>query len=238
LLWLEKTIAPRANYVITVGELLAERFESFGAKTEIVGNYPELDKFKSDSDPVSRSNLEIPLHDMVVAYIGGFTQAREILPLLESSNMVSGTSILLAGDGPQREDIVAALPKYPKVRYHGWISQEMVPAYTSAADVIYYGLKTADGNSQYSTPNALFNAMAAGKPVITTNIGEIARIVKNIECGLVIPAATAEQIASAIVMLKDDNLRLQMGINARNASASLYNWDRAQEKLVRVYGYL
>lgn len=238
LIQLEKFISPRATTVITVGELLAERFRSFGARTEIVGNYPDLTSYNSLSMHISRQSMNIPPKDLIVAYIGGFTKAREILPLIESSRLVPDTTLLLAGDGPQRPAIEAVLPRFEKVKYIGWIPQDMVPTYTSLIDVIYYGLNSSDGNSHFSTPNALFNAMAAGKPLITTDVGEIAHIVRKINCGLVIPEATPEQIASAITQLKNETLRNQLSNNANNVSITKYNWEHAQNNLLTIYEQL
>jgi glycosyltransferase involved in cell wall biosynthesis len=235
LLWLEKFISPRATKLITVGELLAERFRSFGAQTAVIGNYPELAAYQTLPHSVTRRDIGIPESNLIVAYIGGFTRAREILPLIKSSSLVRDITFLLAGDGPQRPAIESALPGFPNMRYLGWIPQEQVPAYTSLADVLYYGLNPSDGNNRYSAPNALFNAMAAGKPILTTDIGEIAHIVKAVGCGLVIPQASPEDITSALDQLKEAALRKDMAIKAKAASNSTYNWERAQEKLLHIY---
>jgi len=238
LVQLEKFISPRASHLITVGRLLANHFQSFGARTSIVGNYPDLISYQTNPHHINQQHLNIPSSELIIAYIGGFTQAREILPLIVSSSLVPDVTVLLAGDGPQRPIIEAAIPHYPKVRYLGWIPQELVPAYTSLADVIYYGLNISDGNSTYSSPNALFNAMAAGKPILTTDVGEVAQIVKERNCGLVITRATPELIASAIVQFKDATLRDHMASNASNAAITAYNWGEARGKLLSIYRQL
>jgi len=235
LLWLEEFISPRSTRLITVGELLADRFLSFGARTSVVGNYPDLASFHPQSNRLTRQNLAIPSTELIIAYIGGFTQAREILPLIESSRLIPDTTVLLAGDGPQRPLIEAALPRFPKVIYLGWVPQEMVPVYTFIADVIYYGLNPSDGNSKYSTPNALFNAMAAGKPILTTGVGEIAHIVEEVKCGLLIPSATPEHIASAALQFRNAALCTSMANNASNAALTEYNWENARENLLELY---
>ncbi len=235
LLGLERFISPRATRLITVGDLLAMRFRSFGARTEIIGNYPEPASFDNLPIPVTRQELGIPPDHMIVAYIGGFTLAREILPLIQSSALLQEVTVILAGDGPQRQIIETALTRHPNVRYLGWIPQAKVPAYTSLADVMFYGLNPLDGNNQYSAPNALFNAMAAGKPMLTTDVGEIAHIVKETNCGIVIPRASPEAIAAALNQLKDAALHQELSANASIASAAAYNWGYAQAKLLETY---
>jgi len=234
LLWLEKWMSRRATHVITVGEMLAQRFRNFGAQVTIVGNYPTPEQF-GQQPVISRQDLGIPAETLLVAYIGGFTLAREIIPLIKATRYVDDITVLLAGDGPQRASIEAELPHYPHVRYLGWLPHEQIPAYTALADVIYYGLKIRDGNSQYSTPNALFNAMAAGKPIITTEVGEIADIVETEQCGVIVSQAEPVLLAEAMHKLKDPGLRARLSENARRAAHSKYNWRRAQANLLALY---
>ena len=124
--------------------------------------------------------------------------------------------------------IESELPEFPRVRYLGWVPQEQAFEYTSLADVIYYGLDIHDRNSQYNSPNALFNALAAGKPILTTNIGEIAQIVREEHCGTIVEEATPDLLAKAMKQLSDPAFRLPMAGNARRAAEHKYNWDIAQ----------
>jgi glycosyltransferase involved in cell wall biosynthesis len=231
---LEQSMTRRATHVITVGELLARRFRSFGGQVAIVGNYQRLAEF--DRAPtITRSTLGISPNQYVGLYVGGFTPARAILPLVRATQYLDDVVILLAGDGPQREAIEAALPDHPSVRYLGWIPQDQVADYVTLADVLYYGLSAESGNSQYSTPNALFYALAAGKPIITTNIGEIAIIVREEACGIVVEEASPGAIAKAVDALRDSNARHALGIRARLAAETKYNWTAAEQVLLTVY---
>lgn len=234
LLWLEKFISSRATHVITVGQFLAQRFERFGATVSVIGNYAV---FPPPPSPISLTRSDIGLNpdDFVVAYVGGFTQARAILPLIQSTQYFAKVKILLLGDGIQKEIIVAQLSTYPQVRYLGHVPQTHVPAYTALADAIYYGLYANNGNSQYSTPNALFNAMVAGKPIITTDIGEIAHIVKQKNCGLVVEKATPVLLAEAIRTLSNPTIRQLLGENAYRLAQNKYNWQTAEQTLINLY---
>jgi glycosyltransferase involved in cell wall biosynthesis len=117
----------------------------------------------------------------------------------------------------------------------GWIAQDKVEQYFRLADVIYYGLYDSSGNSRFSSPNALFHAMQFGKPVITTDIGEIADIVRKENCGLVIEQPTAPLIAQAMNELYDQKLRQKLGSNGRRAAETKYNWAVSEKSLLSVY---
>ncbi len=233
LIVLERLMARRACHIITVGNSLAQRFRHLGGQATIVGNYPALSL--TSHPQISRQQVGLREDEFVVAYIGGFTQQRAILPLMAATHIIQQTTVLLVGDGPQRAAIEQALPDHPRVRYVGWVPQETVADYTALADIIYYGLNTNDGNSQYSAPNALFNALAAGKPILTTNAGEIAQIVREEQCGSIIEQPTPMLIAQAIQELSDPSLRERLSAKARQAAQDKYNWAKTEANLLGVY---
>jgi glycosyltransferase involved in cell wall biosynthesis len=234
LLRLERFMVPRASLVITVGETLAGHFRDLGAKAvAVVANYPAPE----DVSPVgmaapSRVCLGIPGDALLVGYIGGFTLAREILPLLTAVSMTEGVHLLLAGDGPQRAAIEAVLPAHPRVHYLGWLSQAAIPAHMALVDVVYYGLRVGDGNARYSAPNALFGAMAAGKPLLVTDVGEVGRIVHEEQCGVTVERAEPRLLAAGIEPFRDPNFRRDCGRRGAAAAASQYNWEAAACELI------
>jgi glycosyltransferase involved in cell wall biosynthesis len=232
--FLEHYMVQRATHVITVGETLARRFRSMGGQVSVVGNYQTPEAFGSPQG-IGRSDLSLRADEFVVAYIGGFTLDRVILPLIEATEHVTEVTLLLLGSGPQQAAIETMLPGHPKVRYVGHVPQEQVPAYTMLADVIYYGLNGDHRNSQYSAPNALFNALAAGKPLLTTDVGEIANIVREEACGIIVEEATPEALAQAMTKLGDPALRESLAANARRAAQLKYNWAIAGAILLDVY---
>jgi glycosyltransferase involved in cell wall biosynthesis len=233
--WLERLMANKANQVITIGNALASHFQLSDSKISIVGNYPDLDTFNTSIEGITRQRLGIPINAYVVSYIGGFTLARAILPFIYGAEIFKAVTILLAGDGPQAEKIKEIISGHKNIIYLGWVPQEHVPTYINLSDVIYYGLNQKDGNSQYSSPNALFNAMAAGKPILTTAVGEIAHIVKVEKCGFVISDATPECIAQGLKGLSDISIRQSLGENAKKAAYYKYNWSTAKNNLLQIY---
>lgn len=86
-------------------------------------------------------------------------------------------------------------------------------------------------------PNKLFENMVAGIPTISSNVPEIARIVNEARCGLLVDATQPEEIADAIEYLYEhEDIKLQMGQNALRAAQEKYNFATQAEKLLRIYG--
>ena len=93
LLRLERFITPRATHVITVGNLHAERFRSFGGQVSVVGNYSSLNTF-CHRPKITRSTLGFRPDDFIVAYIGGFTRARALLPIIKATRIFQDVTVL------------------------------------------------------------------------------------------------------------------------------------------------
>ena len=61
----------------------------------------------------------------------------------------------------------------------GFVSGKQIADYTCAADVVYYGFDPENPNARFSAPNKLYEALAAGRPLITGDFGEIADVVQG-----------------------------------------------------------
>jgi len=78
-------------------------------------------------------------------------------------------------------------------------------------------------------------AMAAGKPVVASNVGGIPEIVIDRESGILVPPGDAAAIAGAVAELAHaPGLRRRMGLAAQRR-AQAFTWDIAATKLESVY---
>ncbi len=79
-------------------------------------------------------------------------------------------------------------------------------------------------------------AAAFKKPVIVTDVGNLAEMVENEKTGLVIPPKDANALAEAMIrLLGDDKLRRQMGDNAYSLVKGKYSWDAVAKRTLEVY---
>lgn len=237
LLKLEHLAVRDASLVITVNKSLFDRYKRINSKSTVVGNYYAY-PHESQANSVQKIDHGIYGSDLTIIYIGGFSSGRSIIPLIQSSRLLSNVKIIIAGDGSQLGQIKEELKKHPSVQYLGWISQTSVYQFYQIADIVYYGLISTNKNNEFSTPNALFLSMTFGKPIITTNVGEVARIVRTENCGIVIEKATPESVAEAINQLRSKETREELGRNAHKAAANKYNWNIAEKILIEAYSNL
>ena len=148
------------------------------------------------------------------------------------------TAIKTLGRPEQRAAVQAAADRVPNVRYLGWLPAAQVPLYMQMADVIYYCLKPDYPGAKYNAPNTLSQAMAASRPLIANDVGDLGRIVRQADCGILIPAVTPGAIRQAAETLHDPLLRRKLGNAGREAAETRYNWEAAGQQLQRVYARL
>ena len=82
---------------------------------------------------------------------------------------------------------------------------------------------------------AILEAMAAGLPVVATNISGNRDIIKNGENGFLVPPDDPAHLAKAILQLLSDNqTRIRMGADAKEL-AKRYGWHQIAREYLAVY---
>ena len=87
-----------------------------------------------------------------------------------------------------------------------------------------------------SQSGVISTAYGFKKPVVVTDVGSVPEIVDDGITGFIVPPRNPEALAEAIVkLLKDEDLRKQMGENAYKKMKEELSWDKIAEKTIRVY---
>jgi glycosyltransferase involved in cell wall biosynthesis len=237
LVLLENVLIRRIDLLITVGEKLRRHFAERGARRSVVvGNWKRLGDFSrtGQQNREVRRRLGIPDGDLAVVCITQLLRDRKIEELLAAVEERPDVYVILGGKGVLEELVVQAAAKNPRILFVGFVSGKQIADYTCAADVVYYGFDPQNPNARFSAPNKLYEALAAGRPLITGDFGEIADVVREAECGIVLPEYGAAEIQSALDVLANLNARNSMAENARRFGVSL-NWEKGEETLHREY---
>jgi glycosyltransferase involved in cell wall biosynthesis len=118
-----------------------------------------------------------------------------------------GCQFLLVGDGERRqelEEFVRQLGLDGQVRFLGW-QRDLERIY---ADLDLVALTSANEGS----PVSLIEAMAAGRPVVSTRVGGVPDLVENGVAGLLVPPGDPAALAEAMTtLLADPQRRRLMG---------------------------
>jgi glycosyltransferase involved in cell wall biosynthesis len=174
---------------------LASRFGVPPQKIAVVPNGRPASLFRP-VDPDERGRLRSELgcrpEDRVVVWVGTLSQEKRPDLAVQAVATVPGTTLLMAGDGPLREDTerLAARIAPGRVRLLGML-QDTAPAY-AAADVL---LLTSDSEG---LPGVVIEAALTGVPSVATDVGFVGDVLTDGVTGVVVRPGSVESIASGL----------------------------------------
>ena len=115
----------------------------------------------------------------------------------------------------------------------------LLPAYDEVlrADIGVVVFQPGVYNHTVALPHKMFDYMLAGLPVVVPDFArEVAEIVRETDCGVLIDPADPETIAGALDRLATDpEERRRLGANGRRAVLERYNWEREARRLIAMY---
>lgn len=238
---LENFFIRRIDLLITVGEKLRRHFADRGARhSVVVGNWKRIDEFSipAEESRELRHQLGVPDHAMLVVCITQLCRDRKIEELFEALDSCPDVYVIIGGRGVLEEMVRRAAEKNPRILHVGFVPAVRIPAYTCAGDVVFYGFDPESPNAKYSAPNKLYEALTAGRPLITGDFGEIADVVREASCGIVLREYSAQEIVAALETLRDPAVRAAQAANARHYGHSRMHWGKGEEILYREYSGL
>lgn len=235
---LENFLIRRIDLLITVGEKLRQHFADRGARhSVVVGNWKRVAEFTRTAaeNREVRRRVGIPEGALVVVCITQLLKDRKIEELLAALEECPDVYLVLGGKGILEEMVQRAAAVNPRIRYIGFVSGSEIADYTCAGDIVYYGFDPANRNARFSSPNKLYEALAAGRPLLTGDFGEIADVVRKASCGVVLREYSKAEIRQALTALADPATRSRMAASAANFGRTFLNWEKGEEILYREY---
>lgn len=190
-------------------------------------------------DPAFVGELPKPAPGRRLVCIGRLCEQKGQLLLLDAARRVLDAGVdfelVLAGDGEMRPAIearIAALGLQRQVRITGWISSDQVRQEIVAARALVLP-SFAEG-----LPVVLMEAMALGRPVVSTYVAGIPELVLPGETGWLVPAGDTAALAQALqqcLQASDDQLAT-MGPAARRRCLARHDVDEQASTLARLLG--
>ena len=218
-LWrsLGRYLLARAN---GIGVLSSEERANFlGAglpehKVFVVKNVVETKAAGRDSH--FRAKLNLPERAPLLLFIGRFIEAKGLVDVIHACKLLRDRGqnfrLLCVGDGPTRggaEAEVDRLALNSHVRFFGYVAEEVAAEFYANSTMLVFPTYHYEG-----FPMVIFNAAAAGLPVITTRIRAAADYLSEPENCLWVspkhPSALAEKIG---LLIESETLRARMGAN-------------------------
>ena len=226
------------NGVIAASTFTARKFERHTSKKIVVLNNSAetsvFDEISSGAVRQRREALGLTDDDLVLVYVGGYSENRKIEELILASSELRKIKVVIVGP-KEGSELLKKAKDISNVVCVGWVAPREVPIFTSMADICYYAYDPKSRYADYVNPNALFNAIAAGKPIIGTDVGDMGTIIKEEQCGYIIDEPTVPKIRLLLEQIQKSSQLNQYAENARKASLRKYNWEYTKRLLIDCY---
>lgn len=239
---LERRWARRASRVVTVNDgyarVMAERWSI--PMPAVVMNCP--DPLPAVGRPRRfHEALDLGPETPVVLYHGGFSPDRGIEQLIEALPLLPGAHLVCMGYG-RLEPLLRARAAAGDGRLHVLpaVPPDVLLEWVASADVVAIPIQPTTLNHQLTTPNKLFEALAAGAPIVAADLPGMAPIVRETGAGVLCDPTDPAAIAAAIraVLELPEAERRAIGERGRRAAAARYNWTAQMDVLLAEYARL
>ncbi|NND93997.1 MAG: glycosyltransferase [Flavobacteriales bacterium] len=200
-LLLENWIFPKLKRVYTVNRSIAEIYRNkYGVDVKVVHNFPEIEGLEKLTD---RAELGLPLHKKIIIMQGaGLNLDRGGEEAVNAMRYLSEDYFLVVVGAGDRIEAMKHLARSEelkdKIRFEPKMPYKEMMQFTFNADL---GLNLDKGDSQnyiYALPNKVVDYMAAGIPVLNSDMHESRRFVEEKAIGLIIDEVTPKKVAQGI----------------------------------------
>lgn len=237
---LERTLARFVDGIVAASPDIAERFEGYEEVTTVT-NYPrrtwaeetDLDEGGATADGEVR-----------FVYCGLLSAERGILTLIDAIDRVPGeydVSLSLGGKyaSPEIEErIERRAAESDRVELVGWqpTLADVIDLFRESDVGLLCFHPDPNKTNAVHRSNKLFQYMAAGLPIVVSDVGDWRRLVEEVGCGVAVDPEDPDAIATAMARLASDpDRRFRFGRNGHEAALARFNWDAQCEELLGVY---
>ncbi|MBI2776907.1 MAG: glycosyltransferase family 4 protein [Chloroflexi bacterium] len=174
-----------------------------------------------------------------ILFVGRFESRKGLLDLLKAYRILRKTGcpcrLLVVGGGPQEREARRYLltRKMGGVEFLGRVSDDERDALFKTADVY---VSPATGRESFGI--VLLEAMAAGTPIVASDIHGYKGVIRRDRDGLLVPPRAPKELAAAIGrLIADDELRTRMAASGLERARE-FSWERVTAKVDDYYGFV
>ena len=206
----------------------------FPGDYKVVPNGVDVPRF-AGAVPVARWQDGVPS----VLFVGRLEPRKGVLDLLKAHRILrktgSGNRLLIVGSGPQEREArrYVATRGLQEVELLGRVSDDEKAQLFRTVDVF---ASPATGGESFGI--VLLEAMAAGAPIVASDIHGYKGVVRRGREGLLVPPHEPKELAKAIArLLGDPDLRAEMSAAGR-LRAEAFSWPRVAARVEEYYGFV
>ncbi len=176
----------------------------------------------------------------IVLLQGGLSAGRNLEVLVDAMRYVQHPDVVLVvlGEGlllHRLQQIARQEGLKGRVFFHAAVPQSELLGLTASADAGVIPYQSTCLNNHYCTPNKLFEFIAAGLPILATDLPEIGRIVTGHAIGLVGDTGSPRKLAALMDDFFSDAQRLASWRAQVLVARQVICWEQEEKKLAEIY---
>jgi len=219
---------PKFNHFLPISTAMQRWLEKYGVgkkRSTVVPNIINLDAFQD----AKAQEHGIPR----LLYLGGYVHMKGLHVVLDALQGVQlPYELHCYGTGSEKNALQElAWKNGVSAVFHDEVSQKELPSIMASSDILAFPSLVPEAFGRVA-----LEAMAAGKPVVASDIGGITDIVVDGKTGLLPDAGDAAQWRNALVRLLDDaKLRKQMGSSGRKRAQARFAEKKIVDTVIKAY---
>jgi glycosyltransferase involved in cell wall biosynthesis len=225
--WMYRRYAAVACASEAIATSLKEWLPGMNSKITVIGNGIDVQRFQQ-AEPVSRESAGIRNGNFVLLYVASFQPRKDHLNLLQAMAHIADADLLLVGDGelrPQLERLAATLGITQRVHFLGRRNDvaellKMADIYVHPPAFEGFGIAAAE-------------AMAAGKPIVATNVPGLAQVVGD--AAVLVPPSDPATLATQISALMKSRARQEQLSRLAIQRARIFNIENTVSAYMDLY---
>jgi len=245
----ERWLARHADAVTVVSRTLQTQMWGLGvdpARVIYLPNGPDprlRDRLEGIEAQKAGVRAQLGVGDAPLAlYLGHIPHGNDLDLALQAWSRVGErlpqARLVIAGTGeglPALQSYAQALGVEDRVLFPGWIERELAPVYVAAADLIVNPLRDTLINRSKCAAKVV-SAMALGKAVITSRLGENLEYIEHGRSGWLTEPGDADDLAQALLtLLSNQALAAELGRAARQRLWERFDWQARITEVERAY---
>jgi len=235
-----------ADAIVTVTDeirgYLADRYPETKEKTYVVSNGANVEVSRPIKKADACRELGFDPDKIYFVFVGSLKKwhgiENAILSIERLIRQEANIMLLVIGDGPERGDLesmVARKGLERNVTFVGKVKYSRVPLYIGTATACLALFDRARNDRTGLSPLKIFEYMACGKPVVTTDVGNLINIIGHHECGVIVKPGDIDAMSEALMnLMRNPELSKKLGGNGREAAVKHYSWGVISEKLLDI----
>ena len=162
-------------------------------------------------------------HDDLLLYVGRLADKKGVDVLVDAVARVPSARLDVIGDGPDRTALVARADRLgilDRVRFAGKLPKAEVLAALARARAVVIPSKVGAGGDMEGTPVVLCEAMAAGVPVVASDLGGLSECIDDGVTGLLVPPGDVGALSATLAKVLSGSIDLDALGRAAAAEAA------------------